>query len=162
MLASRCLARPFRRGDTPRYAALFEPNTISYAQVYPFVLCAQALERRHNVQIWFFRADRLETINFARFDRVILQLWWRDIKAMAHGAVLFKPDTSHLTTLPDLYEAGVTYLPLAWDSSDLQEKTDWVLVHPDKASDITREAFRPVQTDLETDRFIDDMEPLFI
>ena len=89
------------------------------------------------------------------------ELCWRDIEAMAYGAVLLKPDMSHLTTLPDLYEAGVTYLPLAWDSSDLQEKTDWVLAHPDKASDITREAFRRVQTYLETDRFIDDMEPLF-
>jgi hypothetical protein len=351
-LARPYLARTYRHGAAVRYAVLFEPNSISYAQIYPFVLHAKELERRYNIQIRFFSADRWETLDFSRFDKLLLQLWftrdhavfqslferaaaeaveivafldsfahndlrlaslvdshirfylkkslfrhyeeyarsrlghtnlmdyyqkafgiadercqwdiprgfqnklrlspnfftaphlyglfleqdiaalmarareidvharfgqkgtpwytamrtqamravaaldgvrvvcegtvspaqfnkelqsskmcfspfgygelcWRDIEAMAYGAVLLKPDMSHLETLPDLYEANVTYVPLAWDGSDLQEKVDWMLANPTLASDIAREAFARIRRYLHTGQFVQDMEYLF-
>jgi len=49
------------------------------------------------------------------------ELCWRDFESILAGALLVKPDMSHLTTQPDLFVAGETYVPVAWDYSDLQE-----------------------------------------
>ncbi len=89
------------------------------------------------------------------------ELCWRDIEAMAFGSVLLKPSMDHLETLPDLYESHVTYIPLAWDFSDLAEKVDWVRSNPDSATTIARTAFMRVRNYLRTGRFVDDMKFLF-
>ncbi|MEE9429082.1 MAG: glycosyltransferase [Paracoccaceae bacterium] len=49
------------------------------------------------------------------------ELCWRDFESILAGALLVKPDMSHLTTQPDLFVAGETYAPVAWDYSDLEE-----------------------------------------
>ena len=49
------------------------------------------------------------------------EICWRDIEAIACGAVLVKPDMAHLITRPDLYEDGVTYVACRWDYADLAE-----------------------------------------
>lgn len=89
------------------------------------------------------------------------ELCWRDIEAIANGAVLLKPDMSHLTTLPNLYEAGITYIPISWDFADLQEKVRWVLTHPAETDAIIREAYRRICKYLEDQQFVDDMQFLF-
>lgn len=89
------------------------------------------------------------------------ELCWRDIEAMAFGSVLLKPSMDHLRTLPELYEPNVTYVPLAWDFSDLAEKVAWIKDNPEAASAIARTAFERVQTYLRTRRFVDDMGELF-
>jgi hypothetical protein len=48
------------------------------------------------------------------------ELCWRDFEAILCGALLVKPDTSHLRTMPDLLVPGETYLPVAWDFSNLE------------------------------------------
>jgi hypothetical protein len=55
------------------------------------------------------------------------ELCWRDIEAFAAGAVLLKPDMSHLKTEPDLYRDGETYVSIRWDFSDLAEKVTAIL-----------------------------------
>lgn len=45
---------------------------------------------------------------------------YRDYEIIINGAMLLKPDMSHLATWPDLYLAGETYLPYKWDCSDLE------------------------------------------
>ena len=47
------------------------------------------------------------------------------------GAVLVKPDMSHLETLPDLYRPGETYLPVRWDFSDLGDVVGSALADAD-------------------------------
>ena len=49
------------------------------------------------------------------------ELCWRDFEAILCGSVLIKPDMSHVSTYPDLFVPGETYLPVAWDYSDLEE-----------------------------------------
>lgn len=46
----------------------------------------------------------------------------RDFEAMAAGSLLLKPDMSHLATWPDIFRPGQTYVPLAWNGSDLTEQ----------------------------------------
>ncbi|MEM6867302.1 MAG: glycosyltransferase family 1 protein [Cyanobacteria bacterium P01_C01_bin.121] len=59
------------------------------------------------------------------------ELCWRDIEAIAAGAVLIKPDMSHLRTEPDLYRDGETYIACRWDFADLNDKVSEILI--DKA-----------------------------
>src|SRR5512138_693586 len=42
----------------------------------------------------------------------------RDFECLMDGALLVKPDMSHLETWPNYFEPGVTYMPFAWDYSD--------------------------------------------
>lgn len=69
------------------------------------------------------------------------EICWRDVEAFAAGAVLIKPDMGHLETDPDLYEAGVTYLPIAWDFSDLDHVIRTALADPDRCARIAATAY---------------------
>ncbi len=51
----------------------------------------------------------------------------RDFEAFIYGAALVKPDMRHMETWPDLFIAGQTYEPLAWDFSDFEEKITGLL-----------------------------------
>lgn len=46
---------------------------------------------------------------------------YRDFEAILAGAVLVKPDMSHLETYPDVYKPYSTYVPVRWDFEDLEE-----------------------------------------
>jgi hypothetical protein len=47
------------------------------------------------------------------------EICFRDFEAIQAGALLVKPDVSHLETFPQVFEPGETYLPVRWDGSDL-------------------------------------------
>jgi hypothetical protein len=49
---------------------------------------------------------------------------WKDFEVIVNGAALLKPDMSHMTTWPDMYLPGETYLPFKWDCSDLESVLD--------------------------------------
>ncbi len=89
------------------------------------------------------------------------EICWRDIEAFAYGAVLIKPDMSHLETSPDIYVPGVTYLPVNWDFSNLQEVVDMALASPDLCRSIAQEAYRRISDYLNTAQFVRDMSFLF-
>ena len=61
---------------------------------------------------------------------------YRDFEAFRYGAVLLKPDMSHLETWPDYFRADRTYVAHAWDLSDVTEKVDAILGDPDRALEI--------------------------
>jgi hypothetical protein len=90
------------------------------------------------------------------------ELCWRDIEAFQTGAVLVKPAMDHLETLPDLYEPGVTYLPVRWDFSDLETVVRGALADPLRMEAISREAWTRVARYLREGRFVADMAPLFV
>jgi hypothetical protein len=89
------------------------------------------------------------------------EICWRDVEAFAYGAVLIKPDMSHLETSPNIYEAGVTYLPVNWDFSNLQEVVHMALGSPDLCRSIAQEAHRRISDHLGTAQFVRDMSFLF-
>lgn len=64
---------------------------------------------------------------------------FRDFEAFISGALLLKPDMSHLETWPDLFEPGVTIETHAWDLSDLEEKIETVLAESAVAVEIAAE-----------------------
>lgn len=89
------------------------------------------------------------------------ELCWRDIEAFQTGAVLVKPDMSHLATLPDLYVPYETYLPVAWDFSDLQEVASQALADDALRERIATTAFQRVASYLRSGAFIDDISFMF-
>lgn len=84
------------------------------------------------------------------------ELCWRDIEAFATGAVLVKPDMSHLDTAPDLYVPGETYMPVAWDSSDLAEVVQEVQHNTALRQRLAQNAWGVIHDYLRTARFVDD------
>lgn len=70
------------------------------------------------------------------------EVCFRDYEAVACGALLVKPDMSHLTTSPDIFKPGETYVPVRWDLSDLEDRCAHYLLHPEKAARIARNARR--------------------
>ena len=74
------------------------------------------------------------------------ELCWRDIEAIRVGAVLIKPDMGHLETGPELYESGVTYLPVRWDFADLEEVIRGALADEARCRQIASAAWTRVST----------------
>ena len=89
------------------------------------------------------------------------ELCWRDIEAILAGAVLVKPDMGHLETLPDLYDPGVTYLPVRWDFADLKEVMQIGLVDVGLRQTMAREAQKRIKHYLENSNFVSGLKFLF-
>ena len=73
----------------------------------------------------------------------------RDFEVFYAGAVLLKPDMSHIKTYPDWYIPAKTYLPVKWDFSDFEETLNQVVTHRDSAVRIAENAqnlFRKYRT----------------
>lgn len=89
------------------------------------------------------------------------ELCWRDIESFQTGTVLIKPDMGHLETLPDLYEAGVTYLPVRWDFADLEHVVRSALADEARMERIAQEAWNRTANYVQADRFVEDTRDIF-
>jgi SAM-dependent methyltransferase len=70
------------------------------------------------------------------------EICWRDFEAVLCGAVLVKPDMSHLETEPDIFRANETYVPVKWDYSDLESTLRTLLAEPAECERIRNAAFQ--------------------
>ena len=61
---------------------------------------------------------------------------FKDYEALYAGCVLVKPDSSHCRTWPETYINGFTYVPCAYDYSDLQGVVDSILRNYDAFMDM--------------------------
>ena len=55
------------------------------------------------------------------------EICWRDFEVWLSGAMLLKPDMSHMETWPNYFESNVTYATHAWDFSDLKQVVEELL-----------------------------------
>ncbi|MCL2805225.1 MAG: glycosyltransferase [Treponema sp.] len=76
------------------------------------------------------------------------EVCFRDFEAIISGALLLKPDMSHLVTWPDIYLPYETYIPLKWDGSDLLEKTEYYLNNEKERIRITQNAYNHYSDEL--------------
>jgi hypothetical protein len=81
----------------------------------------------------------------------------RDFEAVAAGALLVKPSMEHLATSPDIYRPFETYVPVAWDLSDLEEKCTYYLEHPAEARAIAENARSVLRDYFEKQGFLRDV-----
>ncbi|MDR0376107.1 MAG: glycosyltransferase [Treponema sp.] len=87
----------------------------------------------------------------------------RDFEAIMAGALLLKPDMSHLKTYPDVYLPNETYVPVDWDGDDLFEKVKYYLANEKERSRIARNAYEQYEKDLSSleERFMSLFGSLF-
>jgi hypothetical protein len=64
----------------------------------------------------------------------------RDYEAVLYGNLLVRPRVDHVEVHPNIFVPGETYVPVAWDFSDLAEKCRYYLQHPDEAQRIIANA----------------------
>ncbi len=88
------------------------------------------------------------------------EVCFRDFEAVACGAVLVKPDMSHVRTQPDIYEGHVTYMPVRWDLQDLPDAIQWLVDHPREANQIADNARQRLVDYLDKGGFVDQMESI--
>ena len=88
------------------------------------------------------------------------EICWRDYEAMALGSLLIKPDMSHLKVYPEIFVPYETYIPIAWDFSDFDEKFLHYLNNPKEMLRITRNAFKVGNEFVREGRFIEHLKDL--
>jgi hypothetical protein len=88
------------------------------------------------------------------------EVCWRDYEAIAAGAVLLKPDMSHIETDPDIFVPWETYVPLAWDLSDFEENLRRLLSDEALRERIAGKAFDTLRNWLRSDAFARKMAPI--
>jgi hypothetical protein len=86
---------------------------------------------------------------------------WRDAEAVACGALLLKPDMSHLETSPDMFVPHQTYVPLKWDFSDTLELVRRYLGDPTGRERIAANAHSVARDYLRQSGFVEQMRRLF-
>lgn len=89
------------------------------------------------------------------------EVCWRDFEAMSTGALLIKPDMSHLRLANDFFRAYETYVPLAWDLHDLAEKIDYYVQHPKERKTIARNAVELLSRRYRRNAFLKHTVPLW-
>jgi hypothetical protein len=64
---------------------------------------------------------------------------YRDYESFISGALLLKPDMSHMETWPDFFRAGESILTHRWDCSDLLDRLEIALATYDQCIEIARQ-----------------------
>jgi hypothetical protein len=78
------------------------------------------------------------------------ELCLRDFEAVLGGALLLKPDMSHLETWPDVFVPGESYAPFSWDGEDLIEVAERYLADEAARKRIARQAFESYKNQLDS------------
>ena len=73
------------------------------------------------------KIDYWPYINNTQNSKIVVSPWgfgeycWRDFEAIHCGAILIKPDTTFIKSIPNIYQNNITYVPCKPDFSDLHE-----------------------------------------
>lgn len=89
------------------------------------------------------------------------EVCWRDFEAIQAGALLLKPDMSHLRSDPNIYRDGETYVSIAWDYSDLQEKAEFYARHDEERQRIVDNARQLMRDYTNNLHFLQQIAPVF-
>ncbi|MEP6789934.1 MAG: glycosyltransferase, partial [Ramlibacter sp.] len=88
------------------------------------------------------------------------EVCWRDYEAMYSGALLIKPDMSHMMTAPEAFIPNETYVPIRWDFGDLEEVVETHLANEPRRLEIARNAYEAMHRYARSGRFVDQLERL--
>lgn len=123
-----------------------------------------------------FKADSVITdklIKYGTYYKELLQsricfspfgygeVCWRDYEAIMAGALLVKPDMSHMETAPNIFIPYENYVPVKWDFSDLEEKLEYYLSHEKEANEIIFNAYKMLHGYCNNGGFVKQMMPVF-
>ena len=89
------------------------------------------------------------------------EVCWRDYEAVFSGALLIKPDMSHMVTMPDVFVPNETYVPIRWDFEDLPEVVAAWLADERRRHEVARNAWEAMHRWARGTGFVDQFERLF-
>jgi len=89
------------------------------------------------------------------------EVCWRDYEAIMSGAMLIKPDMSHIKMDPNIFIPFVTYVPISWDFSDLPEKISHYLEHDEKREEIVNSAYDVLHEYVQNNHFLEQLSIVF-
>ncbi|QDU89344.1 hypothetical protein Pla175_27330 [Pirellulimonas nuda] len=89
-------------------------------------------------RVTFLRELRASKMCFSPFGYG--EVCWRDFEAVLCGAMLLKPDMSHIETNPNIYLPYETYVPVRWDLEDLGSKCKRYMLDEKERLRISRNA----------------------
>ena len=89
------------------------------------------------------------------------EVCWRDFEAVFSGALLIKPDMSHIETAPDIFIPNETYVPLRWNFEDLQSVISSALADQTTRLRIVKNAYGAMRGYAISNRFVDQLDRLF-
>lgn len=145
----------FAVGGTPWYQAM---RAEAEAALRP--LSDLTLAQGEGVPLPRFMVEmRRSKIGFSPFGYG--EVCWRDYESVMAGAVLLKPDMSHIETAPDIFVPWETYVPVNWDLSDFEETVRRLVSDPELRQRIARQAFDTMHEWLKSDKFARALAPLF-
>jgi hypothetical protein len=138
----------FAVGGTPWYSAMRAEADAALA-----ALTDLSVQRGTGVrQSQFISELRRSKVCFSPFGYG--EVCWRDYEAVMTGAVLLKPDMSHIETEPDIFVPWETYVPVAWDFSDFSSNLRRLLADDDLRARIAKKAFSTLHDWLRSDAFV--------
>lgn len=86
------------------------------------------------------------------------ELCWRDFESILCGGVLVKPDMSHVATWPNLFVPHETYIPVAWDFSNLHEVCAPYLTDDEARNRVAENAREKLLAALTGDAFLERLQ----
>ncbi len=89
------------------------------------------------------------------------EVCWRDYEAIMCGALLIKPDMSHIKMEPNIFIPFVTYIPVAWDFSDLPEKIEYYLENKLEREKIAKAAYDVIHNYFKDKDFVHQLSVIF-
>jgi hypothetical protein len=90
------------------------------------------------------------------------EVCWRDFEAVLAGALLIKPDMSHVENEPNIFKPFETYIPVAWDFSDVPEKIEYYLSHEEERLFIVNKAYEHLNQYVKSNSFINQFSLVFV
>ena len=89
------------------------------------------------------------------------EVCWRDFEAVMAGAVLLKPEMSHIETHPDIFRPWETYAPVRWDLADLNDTLRKLLADDTLRLTIAENAHGVLHDYLQNGGFVEQIGPVF-
>jgi hypothetical protein len=127
---------------TPWYSAMRQEAKDALAGFHDLVVASEG----RIPQSEFMNELRRSKLCFSPFGYG--EICWRDFEAIACGAVLVKPDMSHVRAQPDIYRPFETYIPVRWDLADLNDRVREALASPETQKTIADAAYATVRDHL--------------
>lgn len=108
-----------------RIGAGYKRKTMRYQREQVKKLLKDVTETKKIGRKEYFSEMRNTVVNVSPFGLGEISL--RDFEVVVSGGTIMKANCSHMSTFPNLFIEGETYLDYHWDLSDFREKIDYAL-----------------------------------
>jgi hypothetical protein len=121
---------------TCRMGLHYKYNTVAYQRRKMAELLAHHRKTDRIGKTAYFKELRNSKVVASPFGSS--EINYRDFETFICGALLLKPDMSHIESYPDLYHPGETFVAHSWDFEDLEDAIEEILSHYDRFVEIAR------------------------